>query len=440
MSANIITGDCLAVLEKFAAASVHCCISSPPYWALRDYELPPTDWPEVTFTPIAGLPALTIPAQSIQLGHETDPWAFIGHIVHVFRATRRVLRTDGTLWINMGDSYASGGRGGGGSFMEERGDASWKGASSLNGWRKAPPGLNRKDLLGMPWRVAFALQADGWILRSDICWEKPNCMPESAEDRPTRCHEYVFVFGASTDYYYDGDAIREAVTGGAHTRGGGVGSKTVPPGRDKTSRIRQNERFGRAVRALVTSRNKRTVWSIPTEPYKGKHFATFPRALVRPCILAGTSHAGACDACGAPRKRDVVIEGASFNKLTLGRAPSNYAQAWKGNPHSFAVRGSHGHVERIRVTRGWLPTCPCGAAVVPCKVLDVFAGSGTVGVVALELGRDFEGIELSAEYSAQARLRLARAEVRVGVADVQTTTALPKDEPVQLGLLGQEGA
>jgi hypothetical protein len=143
------------------------------------------------------LPAITVPAQSIQLGMENDPWAFVAHIVHVFRAVRRVLRPDGTLWLNMGDSYASGGRGGGGSFMEERGDASWKGASSLNGWRKAPRGLNRKDLLGMPWRVAFALQADGWILRSDIVWEKPNCMPESAEDRPTKCHEYLFCFGAS---------------------------------------------------------------------------------------------------------------------------------------------------------------------------------------------------------------------------------------------------
>jgi DNA methylase len=324
--------------------------------------------------------------------------------------------------------------------MDERGDASWKAASSMNGWRKAPPGLNRKDLLGMPWRVAFALQADGWILRSDVVWSKPNCMPESAEDRPTKCHEYLFAFAASNDYYYDPDAIREPVTGGAHTRGGGVGGKAVVPGRDKPSRIRQNERFGRSVRALVTSRNKRTVWTIPTEPYKGKHFATFPRALVRPCILAGTSPAGCCSSCGAPRRRDLVIEGPSFNKLTLGRAPSNYAQAWKGNPHSFAVRGSHGHVERIRVTRGWIPTCSCSAETVPCRVLDLFAGSATVGDVAIELAREFVGIELSDEYSEQARWRLAQAAVRsareverLGFATAQTVTEA--GQPVQLGLL-----
>jgi DNA modification methylase len=438
-AARLIVGDVIAELERLPTASAHVCVTSPPFWCLRDYDLPPSDWPEVTFVPMAALPAITVPAQSIQLGMEHDPWAFVAHIVHVFRALRRVLRPDGTLWLNMGDSYASGGRGGGGSYMEERGDASWKGASSLNGWRKAPRGLRRKDLLGMPWRVAFALQADGWILRSDIVWEKPNCMPESAEDRPTKCHEYLFCFSASDLYYYDADAIRESVTGGSHTRGGGVGGKTVPPGHDRQGRIRQNERFGRAVRELVTSRNKRTVWSIPTEPYKGKHYATFPRALARPCILAGTSQAGCCAACGAPFARDLVIEGPSFNQITMGRPPSSYANAWKGNPHSFAVRGSHGHISRVRRTRGWLPSCKCGAEPKPCVVIDPFSGTATAGEVAVMLGRDFIGIDLSTEYSEQARYRLARAHERLGLAVAQSPATAPAEsaQPLQLGLLGE---
>lgn len=438
---QLLTGHCVDELNKLQAKSVQCIVSSPPYIWLRDYDTPPVDWPEVHYTPMIGLPPVVAPAQTASLGLEEDITSYLGHIVHVFRAAHRVLRDDGTMWINAGDSYASGGRGGGGSYMEERGDSSWKNASGRNGFRKPPPGFGRKDMLGMPWRVAYALQADGWQLRNDVVWDKPNCMPESAEDRLTRCHEYLFLFSRSDHYHYDSDAIREPVTGGAHTRGGGVGGKAVPPGSDKQGRIRQNERFGKAVRELVTNRNKRTVWSIPTEAFKGKHFATFPRALVRPCILASTSAMGCCSSCGAPRKRIVVIEGPSFNERSKDRPPSAYAEAWDGNPHSFAVRGSHGHIARIRRTVGWNPTCDCGVdKTKPCTVLDMFSGSGTVGVVAIATGRSYVGIDLSHEYSQQAIRRLARETVASGWADstAHVSSGEAASEAVQLGVFGIE--
>ncbi len=434
MTARIIIGDCRQMLATLGAASAHCCITSPPYLWLRDYEIEPIEWPEVSYAPMIGLPPIVVLRETVALGMEHTLQSFLGHLVAVFRELRRVLRADGTLWLNMGDSYASGGRGGGGSFMEERGDASWKGASTVNGWRKPPAGFHRKDMLGIPWRLAFALQADGWVLRSEIVWEKPNAMPESAEDRPTKAHEHIFLFSLSDDYYYDHDAIRERVTGGAHTRGGGVGGKAVPPGRDLQGRIRQNARYGRSVRELVTHRNKRTVWSIPTEAYKGKHYATFPRALARHCILAGTSADGCCSSCGTPRRRRVEIHGPSFNERAQGRELSNYANASLGNPHSFAVKGSHGPISRERRTVGWDAACACGADVVPCTVLDPFSGSGTVGVEAVTRGRSFVGIDASAEYSREARARIAHARVRAGLAVADEPIA--SGQPLQLGLLG----
>ena len=406
---QVLVGDCRERLREMPAASAHTCVTSPPYWCLRDYGV------------------------DGQLGIEETPEAFLHAMVEVFREVRRVLRPDGTLWLNMGDTYAAGGNGGGGSFMQERGDASWKGKSKLNGWSGPPAGFQRKDMIGMPWRLAFALQADGWVLRSEIIWAKPNCMPEAVEDRPTKSHEHLFLLAPSPTYFYDADAIREPVTGGAHTRGGGVGGKAQPPGKTPHDRVRQNESFGRAVRELVTHRNKRTVWTIPTQPYRGGHYATFPEDLARPCILAGTSEAGCCAACGAPRRRRVVIEGLSFNERTAGREPSEYSKASLGNPHSFAVKGSHGHVSRVRRTAGWDPTCSCDAGEpVPCTVLDPFTGSGTTGAVAVHHDRDFVGIEISKTYAELARARIAKALERAGKAGPGEDGG---DGPVQLGLL-----
>lgn len=412
---RIIIGDCRSELAKLPDESVHCVVTSPPYIWLRDYG-------------VEG-----------QIGLEVTIEEFLDTLVKVFREVRRVLRHDGTLWLNMGDTYASGGRGGGGSFMEERRDASWKGKSELNGWRGAPDGYHRKDMLCMPWELAIALRRDGWVLRQDIIWEKPNCMPESAWDRPTKSHEYVFMFAKSDRYFYDPDAIREPVTGGARTRGGGVGGKTVPPGRGQQVRIRNNESFGRHVRELVEQRNKRSVWRIPTEPYKGDHKATFPRALVLPCLLAGTSAAGCCKTCGAPRKRNVVVDGPSFRDLTKGRDRSEYSKATlRGSPHSFAVRGSHVHIHRVRKTVGWEPTCECAAPTVPCVVLDPFGGSGTVGCVAAVHGRDYILIELNPDSAEEARLRIRSERRRAGLLRA-TDTAPAAAKAEQLGLLPTAG-
>lgn len=405
---TILLGDAREQLATLPAQSVHCCVTSPPYWALRDYGV------------------------DGQIGLEEDFANYVDALLEVFREVHRVLRDDGTLWMNLGDTYAGSGNGGGGSFMEERGDGSWKTKSTINGWKAPPDGFKPKDLLGIPWRIAFALQADGWTLRSDIIWHKPNPMPEAVADRPTKSHEYLFLLSKQRRYYYDADAIREPVTGGAHTRGGRVGGKCVPPGKGPQARVRQNESFGHSVRELVTSRNKRTVWTIATQAYDGDHYATYPEKLVIPCVLAGTSAAGCCSNCGAPLERQVEIDGPTFQELTRGREASGYAAASVGAPHSFAVRGTHGHVSRVRTTTGWATACECAADVVPCTVLDPFTGSGTTGAVAVTHGRRFLGTELNPEYVQQAESRIAAAVESSGRA---TASAPGPAGPVQLGLL-----
>ena len=263
--AMLYLGDALAFLQTLPVESVQCCVSSPPYWGLRDY----------------GMPG--------QLGLERTPEEYVEKMTAVFREVRRVLRKDGTLWLNVGDSYAAGGKGGGGSFMDERRDAAWQKQSTLNGWRAAPPGLKTKDLVGIPWRLAFALQADGWWLRSDIIWAKPNPMPESVTDRPTKAHEYIFLLSKSERYYYDAAAIAEKSSraGDVGFIGGAKGRSWEISPTDPNYRGENGSQWGRRIVSPVT-RNARTVWEIATQPYAEAHFATFPEELARRCILAGS--------------------------------------------------------------------------------------------------------------------------------------------------------
>lgn len=218
---DILVGDALSELKQLEAGTVRCCVTSPPYWGLRDY----------------GIPG--------QVGAEEDLQHYVEHLTQVFNEVNRVLTHDGTLWLNLGDAYTSGNR-------------KWRASDRKNparamSYRPATPdGLKPKDLIGIPWRIAFALQASGWYLRSDIIWNKPNCQPESVKDRPTRSHEYLFFFSKSERYYYDQEAVREP------SNGNGL------------------------------MRNRRTVWNVNTEAFLGAHFATFPNTLVEPCILAGT--------------------------------------------------------------------------------------------------------------------------------------------------------
>lgn len=251
----ILHGDALNVLPTLPDRSVHSVVTSPPYFGLRDYG-------------VHG-----------QIGLEQTPESYVEKLVSVFREVRRVLRPDGVLWLNLGDSYTGSGKGGHSAAKRSQ---NWQPAYANKGMNYR---LGGKQLLGIPWRVAFALQADGWILRSDIIWKKPNPMPESVKDRCTVSHEYVFMLTKSPRYYFDMDSIREPckevslnrVEYGLHHRhpaGGGVG---IPP----VNTQRMGERF-----AHPLGRNKRSVWEVSTQSYTGAHFATFPPALIEPMILA----------------------------------------------------------------------------------------------------------------------------------------------------------
>ena len=240
---------------------VQCVVTSPPYWGLRDYGT-------------AG-----------QLGLEPTPAEYVEKMVAVFREVKRVLRGDGTLWLNLGDSYAGSGKGRNADGTHQEGGKQGTNAGTVVGLltkTEAPDGLKPKDLVGIPWRVAFALQADGWWLRSDIIWAKPNPMPESVTDRPTKAHEYLFLMAKSGWYYYNNDAIREPSEDKLGTdrfkNGCGVGDRSSG-GEVSLDKHREYNPLGR---------NKRSVWTVTTQPYKEAHFATFPEALVEPCILAGS--------------------------------------------------------------------------------------------------------------------------------------------------------
>jgi len=298
-------GDALQILRNAPEKCVQCVVTSPPYWGLRDYG-------------VEG-----------QIGLESTPEEYAATLVDLFREVRRVLRDDGTLWLNLGDSYAGSGTAGfrGGSKRAD-GIPDPDSPRNRDGIGKVV-GLKPKDLVGIPWRVALALQADGWYLRSDIIWHKPNAMPESVTDRPTRAHEYVFLLTKSARYFYDADAVKE--------------DAVSPPVVRNRSKESYNASYpgGRFSPGDNTDgkRNLRTVWTVATRPFRGAHFAVFPEKLVEPCILAGS------------RSGDVV--------------------------------------------------------------LDPFAGSGTVGVVALRHGRRFIGIELNPKYAEIAEARIAGEPIPV---------------------------
>ena len=320
---TILTGDALEQLRALPDESVQMCVTSPPYWGLRDYG-------------VAG-----------QLGLEKTPQEFVAKLVAIFEEVRRVLKSDGTCWVNLGDSYAAGGKNAG-STVESLTDKQRSNGGCRFEARKAPPRLKPKDLCGIPWRVAFALQDAGWYLRSDIIWHKPNPMPESVTDRPTKAHEYLFLMSKNERYLYDHEAIKERsvsdhdswnsfqgrqggsshlpMTGGSGgkewKRKNGWNGSSFTTG--KTALNGEREGLGIGARNEGDTRNKRDVWTVASNPYAEAHFATYPPDLIKPCILAGS------------RPGDVV--------------------------------------------------------------LDPFGGSGTSGMVALELGRKALLIELNPEY------------------------------------------
>lgn len=338
----------------------------------------------------------------------------------MFREVRRVLRRDGTCWLNLGDSYASSPPGNTAKGVSAK--STLHGVDGESGQYRdtlsqsvqtkrntVVGGLKPKDLVGIPWRVAFALQADGWWLRSDIIWAKPNPMPESVTDRPTRAHEYIFLLTKSARYFYDADAIREEPVGASDGR-------LDNPGSASTARVERLNASGRCdnggggfTRAGwlpdAAGRNRRSVWTVATQPYPEAHFATFPPKLVEPCILAGTSPK-ACGECGAPWERVVEREGDTPRDKLAARGAAAYAEAQPHNPQGLDYAGGHGNNLRETKTLGWRSTCDHDDDSGRSVVLDPFAGSGTTGVVALRHDRSFIGLELNESYCELARNRI----------------------------------
>ena len=268
MTIRILQGDCREVLRTLPAESVHCCVTSPPYFGLRDY------------------------GHEGQIGLEQTPEQYIAAMVEVFRCVRDVLADDGTLWLNIGDSYAG---------YHGNKNATYDAAPSNKGGyfenqRKTlvnHNGIKNKDLIGIPWMLAFALRADGWYLRQDIIWHKPNPMPESVRDRCTKAHEYVFLLSKSPKYYFDADAVKEPCSEDMHRRAA-KGHTRGAGGKVDKSRMDANTLRGEHAKVIDVSngRNRRSVWTVPTKPFKGAHFATFPPALIEPCIFAGCPQGG----------------------------------------------------------------------------------------------------------------------------------------------------
>jgi DNA modification methylase len=272
---TIFHADCRKGMAFLTDESVDCCVTSPPYWGLRDY------------------------GAEEQIGLEGSFEDYLQSLSQVFREVRRVLKNDGTLWLNLGDAYASKG----GSGHQGKHGYRYNRTHTQRQLLAAAgtSGLKNKELVGIPWMVAFMLRAEGWFLRSDIIWHKPNPMPESVTHRPTKAHEYIFLLSKSEKYYYDAGAIMEPVSGSSHSRGSGLNPKAVSSpvsfqDRDrqfsKGRKIKQNASFSSSVRNLVTERNRRTVWTVASHPYDGAHFATFPPSLIRPCIQAGCPKGG----------------------------------------------------------------------------------------------------------------------------------------------------
>lgn len=397
---TIICGDALTELKKMPDNLVHCCITSPPYYSLRDY----------------GVPG--------QIGLEKTPEEYIQKIVEVFREVNRVLHSSGTLWLNMGDSYAGSGKGIGSNH----------GKAVINdeeiGPRMSiPMGIKPKDLLMMPFRVALALQANGWYLRSVMPWLKRNSMPESVTDRPSTAVEYLFLLTKSSRYFYDEEAIRlPARDWGTRDRKAGSAFVDGTPGRARQSggkncnfsqtgrNFRNSDHFFNSWQGIYEEAGEPLAFIVNPKGFKEAHFATFPEKLVEPCIKAGTSEKGICSECGEPWVRILEKKPATMNirvrdnKKGIIDKKSGIDGKYKASQEEIQNYGNEelGEVKTI----GWKPNCSCTPPSVPNTpiVFDPFCGSGTVCAVALKLFRRYFGIDLNPIYNKMSDRRTDDAE------------------------------
>lgn len=358
-------GNCTEVLRRMEPKSVQCIITSPPYWNLRDYET--TD--------------------SNQIGTESKPdclgwitgdycWkCYVCHLIEVFKWARRVLRDDGVLWLNLGDTYS----------------------------QSNSSGVKPGNLIGVPWKVAFALQANGWCLRQDIIWSKPGCMPESVEKRCTKSHEYIFLLTKDEEYYFDNEAIKEDAKSKPHAF---QNKKKPEKGFGGANNIGDTNKVLQYVKS-----NKRSVWTISSESYSGQHFASFPTKLVEVCLLSSTSEYGSCSNCGTPFNRVVGKETIQTRKGTNSKYHLSDKDRVNSNVHRNVTKTS---------TITWEQGCSCNIDPVedvqPCVVLDPFIGSGTTCAVALGLNRYSIGIDLSDTYLSREAITRIKGEA-LGIPD-----------------------
>ena len=365
MNVQILQGNCIETIKKLEDLSINTCITSPPYWGLRNYN-----------------------DEEKQLGMEDTPEKFVDNLVKVFREVKRVLQDDGTVWLNLGDSYA---RTGGDSSQKGRHWDDRKNNPNTGHNRYAKDiGLKQKDLVGIPWRVALALQQDGWYLRQDIIWHKPNPMPESVKDRCTKAHEYIFLLSKNVKYYFDNEAIKE--------------DAKFPKGPNSAHKIRKGcddpkmkTRTGLHKIGANPKKNKRSVWTITTKPFKGAHFATFPKDLIEPCVLAGCPEK-ICVDCGKPYER--VMQKPKQLEVKRGRRAGTDDRLIGGVLDKYTR-------ENPPIDLGLQKQCDCETNETKAgTVLDPFGGSGTTGIVAVNHNRNAVLCELNQEYIGLAKDRI----------------------------------
>ena len=408
---DIKIGDCREVLKTLPDKHFQTCITSPPYYGLRDYgtaswvggsencsHIGDTLGNNRNFIDEGGRGSnkaslstgdcIKCGAKRVdsQIGLEETPEQFVESLVNVFREIKRVLKDDGTLWLNLGDSYSSGGRTTT-TNQSVRGDKDY-------GVTRPPPveGIKPKDLFGIPWRVAFALQADGWYLRQDIIWHKPNPMPESVQDRCTKSHEYIFLLSKSPHYYFDNVAIKEETTTFDNSnRDRDTTKLNNTPGRTKMAGLKTNQ---------YETRNKRSVWTVPTKPYKEAHFAVFPTDLIEPCVLAGSS-AKICSGCGKAYKREMVttdVPDRIVRDHMVGVIPKRDKPSRMNSKDMLSL---------TKEDNGFVKQCECDTDhTEQDRIIDPFGGSGTTALVADRHNRDATVIELNKEYIEIAKNRL----------------------------------